>query len=163
MQGIGFCFVNVGLILLSATLIVLAGCTSQNSKEAPIDVRLYQKWELQPGDTIAGYTVTGGLGDISIHLANNRVYAPFDGKAQIDKRGCAIFSTPDIPAYLFRLCGLDSPKLGLLRQGDLIGSGDTLQFAALRKQPDGTWAVVEPAKNILERMLKAPQTYQSRP
>ncbi|NJR52937.1 MAG: hypothetical protein HC780_28630 [Leptolyngbyaceae cyanobacterium CSU_1_3] len=135
---------------------LLGGCKSAKVDEAPIDIKLYQKWELQPGDTIAGYPVRGSLGDISIDLHNNRVYAPFDGKAQVDKRGCVIFSTPDVPAYLFRLCGLNSPKLGLLSQGDEIATGESLQFAALRKQPDGTWAIVEPAKNILERTLKSP-------
>ncbi|MGV0023694.1 hypothetical protein [Phormidesmis priestleyi] len=136
-------------------LTLLGGCDAKNADEPPIDLPLYQKWELQPGDTIADYKVTGGLGDISIDLNNNRVYAPFDGKAQIDRRGCVIFSTPNVPAYLFRLCGIDSPKLGLLRQGDAIGSVNILQFAALRKQPDGKWAIVEPAKDILERTLKA--------
>ena len=74
---------------------------------------------------------------------------------QIGKQGCVFFSTAEIPAYKFRFCGLNAPQLGNLRQGDPIGKGDTMQFAALRKQPDGKWAIVEPAKNILERTLKA--------
>jgi hypothetical protein len=156
MRDIGFWCIRTALLLLSAVLTLLGGCGSKRSNESPIDVSLYQQWELQPGDTIANYKVTGGLGDISIDLNNHRVYAPFDGKAQIDKRGCVIFSTPDVPAYLFRLCGISSPRLGLLRQGDAIGSGNILQFAALRKQPDGKWAIVEPTKNILERTLKTP-------
>ncbi|KAM3095025.1 hypothetical protein ACKFKF_25955 [Phormidesmis sp. 146-12] len=155
MRDIGFWCVRAALLLLSPVLTLLGGCGAPQSNEPPIDVTLYQKWELQPGDTIATYKVTGGLGDISIDLNHNRVYAPFDGKAQIDKRGCVIFSTPNVPAYLFRLCGISSPKLGLLRQGEAIGSGDILQFAALRKQPDGKWAIVEPAKDILERTLEA--------
>jgi hypothetical protein len=154
MWDIGFWCVRTALLVVS-TALFLGGCESKSANEPPIDLPLYQKWELQPGDTIANHKVTGGLGDISIELNNNRVYAPFDGKAQIDQRGCVIFSTPDVPAYLFRLCGINSPKLGLLRQGEAIGSGNILQFAALRKQPDGKWAIVEPAKNILERTLKA--------
>jgi hypothetical protein len=59
-----------------------------------------------------------------------------------------------VPAYLFRLCGLNKPHLGAVSQGDVIGSGKLLLFAALRKQPNGTWAIVEPAKGILERTLK---------
>ncbi len=148
MQGISSGFASTGLILL-----FMSGCASQLSNPSPIDLQLFQKWELQPGDTIAGHKVTGGLGDISITLNGSAAYAPFDGDAQIDKRGCVIFSTAEIPAYKFRLCGLNSPKLGTLRQGDAIGNGDTLQFAALRKQPDGKWAIVEPAKSILERTL----------
>ncbi len=152
MRDIGFWCARSTVLL--STILTLQGCSAQKSDEPPIDVILYQKWELQPGDTIAHYKVTGGLGDISIDLNNSRVYAPFDGKAQVDKRGCVIFSTPDVPAYLFRLCGISSPKLGLLRQGEAIGSGDILQFAALRKQADGKWAIVEPTKNILERTLE---------
>ncbi|WP_223257403.1 hypothetical protein [Phormidesmis priestleyi] len=136
-------------------LFLIGGCNSQPSGQPPIDIQLFQKWELQPGDTIAGYKVLGGLGDISIALKGSPVYAPFDGEAQIDKRGCVFFSTAEIPAYKFRFCGLNAPQLGKLRQGDTIGSGDTMQFAALRKQPDGKWAIVEPAKSILERTLKA--------
>jgi len=149
MQGISSGFASAGLILL-----LISGCQSQTSEPTLIDIQLFQKWELQPGDTIAGYKVMGGLGDISIALKGSSAYAPFDGEAQIDQRGCVFFSTAEIPAYKFRLCGLNSPRLGTLRQGDAIGSGDTLQFAALRKQPDGKWAIVEPAKSILERTLK---------
>lgn len=156
MRGIDFWFISAGLVFLSTTLVSLGGCNTQKSNEPAIDVQLYQKWELQPGDTIAGYPVTGGLGDISIALKGQSVYAPFNGEAKIDKRGCVFFSTPNVPAYLFRLCGLSSPKLGRLQQGEAIAKGTTLQFAALRKQPNGTWAVVEPAKDIVERTLKTP-------
>jgi hypothetical protein len=134
-------------------LLLSTSCSPSPNSESTIDIKLYQTWELQPGDTVAGRPVLGGLGDISIHLDGNNVYAPFDGKIQFDKRRCAIFSSPDVPAYLFRLCGLSAPRLGNLKQGEEIGSGELLQFAALRKQPNGTWAIVEPAKSILERTL----------
>lgn len=156
MRGIDFWFISARLVFLGMTLVFLGGCNAQKSTVPAIDVQLYQKWELQSGDKIAGYAVTGGLGDISIALNGGSVYAPFSGEAKIDKRGCVFFSTPNIPAYLFRLCGLTSPKLGRLQQGEVIAKGTTLQFAALRKQPSGTWAVVEPAKDIVERTLKAP-------
>jgi hypothetical protein len=142
---------RIGLVL--ATLLLLAACGAPPTPKPSLDIRLYQKWELQPGDTIAGRLVLGGLGDISIKLDGNNVYAPFDGTTQFDNRRCVIFSSPDVPAYLFRLCGLSDPRLGDLKQGDTIGSGDLLQFAALRKQPNGTWAIVEPARGILERTL----------
>ena len=154
MLAISFGCVRARLIHSGISLFLIGGCTSQPSDQQPIDIKLFQKWELQPGDTIAGYKVLGGLGDISIALKGSPAYAPFDGEAQIDKQGCVFFSTAEIPAYKFRLCGLNAPQLGKLRQGDPIGRGDTMQFAALRKQPDGTWAIVEPAKNILERTLK---------
>lgn len=137
-------------------ILLLTGCTRPSDSEPPLEIRLYQSWELQPGDTIAGRSVIGGLGDISIALDGNPVYAPFDGRAQRDTRNCVIFSSADVPAYLFRLCGLSDPSLGRLNQGDVIGRGTTLQFAALRKQPNGTWAIVEPSKRMLERTLKKP-------
>lgn len=152
MRAIGSGCVRAKLILF--WLCLSGGCASQPSSQPPIDIQLFQKWELQRGDTIAGYRVLGGLGDISIALKGGSAYAPFDGEAQIGKQGCVFFSTAEIPAYKFRLCGLNDPQLGKLRQGDPIGKGDTMLFAALRKQPDGKWAIVEPAKNILERTLK---------
>ncbi|MBW4692419.1 MAG: hypothetical protein KME27_11705 [Lyngbya sp. HA4199-MV5] len=142
---------NVGLLV--ATLLPI-GCTKAPSPESPLNIKLYQSWELQPGDKIADRAVLGGLGDIAIALDGNQVYAPFDGLAQLDNRRCLIFSSPDVPAYLFRLCGLKEPRLGDVKQGEAIGKGDLLLFAALRKQPNGTWAIVEPAKAILERLLK---------
>ena len=144
----------------SITSLLLAflpfGCAQTPNGDATLDIKLYQAWELQPGDTIGDRRVLGGLGDISIALDGNNVYAPFDGRTQMDKHHCLLFSSPDVPAYLFRLCGLNNTQTGEVSQGDAIGKGDLLQFAALRKQPNGTWAIVEPAKPILERTLKKP-------
>lgn len=142
---------NVSLLL---TTLLPVGCAKTPSPESPLNIKLYQSWELQPDDTIADRKVLGGLGDISIALDGNQVYAPFDGRVQLDNRRCLIFSSPDVPAYLFRLCGLKEPRVGEVSQGEAIGKGDLLLFAALRKQANGTWAIVEPAKTILERMLK---------
>ncbi|MGA7936231.1 MAG: hypothetical protein WCA35_21940 [Kovacikia sp.] len=144
--------VALGLVLLLLPI----GCTRSTSNLPPLDIKLYQAWELQPGDIIGEREVVGGLGDISIALNGNNVYAPFAGQTQFDKRRCLIFSSPDVPAYLFRFCGLDNPRLGPVNQGDAIGNGRLLEFAALRKQPNGTWAIVEPAKAILERTLSKP-------
>ncbi|UBF27264.1 hypothetical protein K9N68_04680 [Kovacikia minuta CCNUW1] len=143
-------------VVLGIALLLPVGCTPSAEETAPLDIKLYQTWELQPGDIIGEREVVGGLGDISIALNGNSVYAPFDGKTQFDKRRCLIFSSPDVPAYLFRLCGIDQPRLGKVNQGDVIGKGRLLEFAALRKQPNGTWAIVEPAKAILERTLSQP-------
>jgi hypothetical protein len=135
---------------------LLVGCSSQATTPPLVDIQLYQQWQLQPGDTIAGRSVTGGLGDISIQLDGNPVYAPFDGKVDPTQANCVLFSSADVPGYLFRFCGLTAPKLGDIRQGDPIGSGNHLEFATLRKQSDGRWAMVEPAKSILERILRKP-------
>lgn len=136
-----------------AMLLLSPGCSLSPPVPPPLNIKLYQTWELQPGDVVGGRQVLGGLGDISINLDGGAVYAPFDGRTQFDQRRCLIFSSPDVPAYLFRLCGLETPRIGTVSQGEVIGSGRLLQFAALRKQPNGTWAIVEPAKAILERTL----------
>jgi hypothetical protein len=118
-----------------------------------VELKLHQKWELQPGDTIANYPVLGGLGDLSINTQGKPIYAPFHGTLRRTTHHCTLFSSPEVPAYQFRLCGLSNPRLGDVAQGDSIGTANALQFAALRKQPDGTWAIVEPSKSILHRTL----------
>jgi hypothetical protein len=137
-------------------LLGLSGCFFAPKPPTPVEIDLYQQWQLQPGDTIAGRTVTGGLGDISIALDGKPIYAPFDGRVQPTTANCILFSSADLPGYLFRLCGLSAPKLGTVSQGEAIGSGKHLEFAALRKQADGRWAIVEPSKRILERSLQQP-------
>jgi len=132
---------------------LLLGCNAQTNPEDTINLQVYQKWQLQPGEQLSGYRVLAGLGDISIALDGKSVYAPYDGRAQKDQRECLVYSTPDVPAYLFRLCGLSNFNLGDRRQGDALGSGSIVHIATLRKQPDGTWAIVEPSKPILEKIL----------
>jgi hypothetical protein len=148
----GMTLVTKRWLMIVIALLPVVGCSAP-PPEAPIDLKLYQAWELQPGDSVGGRQVSGGLGDITIALEGNPAYAPFDGRAQIDHRRCLIFSSPDVPAYLFRLCGLDNPRLGRVNRGDVLGKGRSLEFATLRKQPNGTWAIVEPTKEILERTL----------
>jgi hypothetical protein len=82
------------------------------------------------------------------------VYAPFAGKVEPHREDCVVFSSPEVPAYLLRLCGVRRPKLGQVQQGEAIASAEFLQFAALRRQPDGKWAMVEPSTDVLERTLK---------
>jgi hypothetical protein len=131
----------------------LTGCQPP-SQPAPRVLNLQQQWELEPGDTIAGHLITGGLGDISIDLQGQRLYAPFAGDLEpTPQPQCVIYSTPEVPAYLFRFCGLRHPRLGTLKAGQVIGSGRYLQFATLRRQPEGTWIIVEPSTGILEQAL----------
>ncbi|PZV18125.1 MAG: hypothetical protein DCF22_02405 [Leptolyngbya sp.] len=138
---------------LALFILALNACDRPSAPTETIHLKLYQNWQLQPGDKIAGYVVVSGLGDISIELNGKSVYAPFDGQAQKDQRNCLIFSSPDVPAYLFRLCGISNPRMGDSHQGDSLGTGAVLHFATLRKQPDGTWAIVEPSKPVMERIL----------
>lgn len=137
----------------SALILLTAGC-AQQPEIPPRAIQLHQQWILQPGAEVAGFKVSGGLGDISIELEGKTVRAPFDGKVQPNQADCVVYSSAEVPAYLFRLCGLKRPQLGYLQAGDVIGSGQALQFAALRRQPDGSWAIVEPALDLLERTIK---------
>ncbi|OKH46906.1 hypothetical protein [Phormidium tenue] len=145
--------ITLALVLLSTA------CSGSGPGPGPRNVTLHQKWALQPGDRLAGYSVQSGLGDISVNVQGNRVFMPFDGQVQPAEGNadqCVILSSPDVPAYLFRLCGLRQVKLGDLSQGEPIGSGNTVAFATLRRQADGTWAMVEPAKELLAQFLDRP-------
>jgi hypothetical protein len=142
------------VVATSLLLLGVASCTPQPVDEPPLDVQLFQSWELQPGDTVAGYRVTGGLGDISIALKGNSIYAPYEGRLQPNKPGCVMFSSADVPNYLLRLCGVKNPQFGLRKAGVAIGTAEALQFALLNKRADGKWALVEPSKQILQQMLQ---------
>ncbi len=138
------------------TGMAVVGCSGSGESVAPRNVNYYQDWSLQPGDTLAGYPVQSGLGDISINLGGKALFMPFDGtvQPQQDKEDlCIVLSSPEVPAYLFRLCGVRQPRWGDRNQGDTIGSGDIVAFATLRRQADGTWAMVEPAKELIEQFL----------
>ncbi len=134
-------------------LLWLMGAACQSPVAIAPQPPIQQQWQLQPGTIVADRQIVAGLGDVSIDLGGGSVYAPFSGRLQPDGQGCAIFSSPDLPAYLARLCGLRRLRSGELLAGDRIGSGSTLHFAALRKQPDGTWAMVEPSSDLLTRFL----------
>ncbi|MGB5959581.1 MAG: hypothetical protein WBG73_02885 [Coleofasciculaceae cyanobacterium] len=138
-----------GMLLLS-----VAGCTPQPVTEQPLDVQLFQSWELQAGDTVAGYSVKGGLGDLSIALDGNSIYTPYAGRLQPNKPGCVMFSSTDVPNYLLRLCGVKNPQFGVRNVGEAIGTAEFLEFALLNKRADGKWALVEPSKQILQQMLQ---------
>ncbi|MGJ3245697.1 MAG: hypothetical protein ACFE0I_06430 [Elainellaceae cyanobacterium] len=157
MQGFGSAFSKISVVLIGLALMG-GSCRFNKAPEPARTLQIHQSWELQPGDTLGGHQITGGLGDISIDLGGDRVFAPFDGTVQpySGNSNCVIFSSPEVPAYLFRLCGLRQSNQGELRQGDSMGSGDYLQFATLRRQPDGTWAMVEPSSSILEKILTSP-------
>jgi hypothetical protein len=143
------------LVATGVMLLCVASCTPQSVTEPALDVPLFQAWELQPGDSVAGYKVTGGLGDISIALQGNSFYAPYEGRLQPNKGGCVMFASADVPNYLLRLCGAKNLQFGPRKAGEAIGTADTLQFALLNKRADGKWALVEPSKQILQQMLQS--------
>lgn len=126
----------------------------QPTAESIRTIEIQQTWQLQRGDKVGNHEIVAGLGEISIRLNGGTTYAPFNGRVQPTSANCVLFSSPDVPAYLFRFCGLNQPKLGEMTAGSTIGSGEYLHFTTLRRQPDGSWTIVEPAKSILERILK---------
>ncbi|MGF1520846.1 MAG: hypothetical protein ACFBSF_00820 [Leptolyngbyaceae cyanobacterium] len=143
--------ISLGIGLSSS----LTGCRSQAIAN-PRRIAIEQTWELAPGDSIEGFSVAAGLGDISIHMRGKPIHAPFQGDVELAAMGenCIFFSSPEVPAYLFRYCGLRRPQVGSVSAGQAIGNANFLHFATLRRQPEGTWVIVEPSKNVLERSLE---------
>ena len=136
---------------------ILSSCQSHAVPPQRV-INIQQQWELEPGDKIGDQLVVGSLGDISIHLKQQPLRAPFQGKVEpstIDQ--CVIYSTPEVPAYLFRFCGLRQPRFGPVKAKQSIGRGSHIQFATLRRQPDGTWIIVEPSTGVLERAISRHQ------
>ena len=142
------------VLFIAVVLLFVLGCTSQPITEQERELQLSQNWELQPGDVVAGHAVASGLGDVSIVLKGDAVYAPFDGRVQPNKANCMIFSSEEVPTYLFRLCGLKSRHFGFRRAGDAIAKGNELHFGVLNQQADGRWAMVEPSKQLIEQLLQ---------
>jgi hypothetical protein len=142
--------------LMLWTTVALAGCRS-SAIATPRQIMVQQTWELETGQQIAGFRVVASLGDISIDTQGHRIYAPFAGEVELAAPGedCIFFSSPEVPAYLFRYCGLRRPRLGTISLGRAMGSARVLHFSTLRRQPDGTWAIVEPSRHVLERSLQA--------
>ena len=145
-------FLSIGTVVLCA---LISSCAKQSTPQ-PRTITLKQQWELNPGDEISGSLVSGSLGDISLVLnRGSRVTAPFDGLIEpTELEGCDFYSTPEIPAYLFRLCGLSQVDYGQVKSGRSLGKGSHISFATLRKQPDGTWIIVEPARGVLEKAIE---------
>lgn len=153
-----YSFGHIRQYALKILFVILSALSLQScgAKATPTvkSITLQQQWTLNPGDTIAGSRVAGSLGDISLHLKDNAIKAPFDGDLMpSEQTECALYSTPEIPAYLFRMCGLSSFQFGEVKAGKVMGKGGYLSFATLRRQPDGTWIIVEPAQSVLEKVL----------
>lgn len=121
----------------------------------PRTLNLHQSWSLSIGTEIAGYAVSSGLGDISLDLGGDPVHMPFSGTVEPTESNCVLVSSDDVPAYLFRLCGLSQTKFGARQQGQTIGRASHLVFAMLRREPNGTWAMVEPSPQFIEQLLSS--------
>lgn len=144
--------------LKTKSWIFLWGCALSSCQPPNIPpqrvINIQQQWELEPGDKIGEHLVMGSLGDISIQLKHQSLRVPFAGKVEPSTiEQCVIYSTPEVPAYLFRFCGLQRPTFGPVKTGQKMGHGQQIQFATLRRQPDGTWIIVEPSTGVLERAV----------
>lgn len=157
MQDTASTLVKAGLVIGAAILALgIRQWWVQSSAPPPRALKLQQNWELEMGSRVGDYLIVGGLGDISLDLRGDAIYAPFDGKVEpYAHKSCVLFSSAEIPAYLFRFCGLERLSLGAIKAGRAIGSARYLQFATLRKQPNGSWAIVEPSREVLEKVLSA--------
>lgn len=134
-----------------AMLTLLAAC--QSGPPPPRTITVQQTWELQVGNQVGDYRISSGLGDITLELGGDPVKMPFGGKVQPMDEHCIALTSPEVPAYLFRLCGISRPSLGQHGQGHTIGRAQQLVFAAFRKEPNGTWALIEPATDLIEQFL----------
>ncbi|MGB3292133.1 MAG: hypothetical protein WBB01_03955 [Phormidesmis sp.] len=143
----------ISVLTLLVGTVWLGSCAAQSAPEVRT-ITLQQQWAFNPGDEVSGNQVAGSLGDISLYLKEGQIQAPFDGELEASETDqCALYSTPEIPAYLFRLCGLQHFDYGDRKAGQTLGKGKYLSFATLRRQPDGTWIIVEPARGVLEKAL----------
>ncbi|MEL6232465.1 MAG: hypothetical protein AAFR24_21390 [Cyanobacteria bacterium J06627_3] len=152
MKSFRFRRVILGLTL-GLSISLMGSC--RRSTPAPRLLNLHQSWSLPIGTEIAGYPVSSSLGDISLALNGDTVRMPFNGTVEPTEMDCVLVSSDDVPAYLFRLCGLSRTKFGPRLQGQAIGRANHLIFAMLRREPDGTWAMVEPSARFIEQLLQS--------
>ena len=154
MQAMGLAY-KISSALVAGLVLIGGGSLAERFRSQPSvrRIQVQQNWALQTGSQVAGYTVSGGLGDITLNLSGAAVQMPFDGEVETTGEGCVLVSGAEFPAYVFRLCGLRRTKLGVQRRHRPIGRANQLVFAALRKQPDGTWVMVEPSVQMIEQFV----------
>ncbi|MEM6837452.1 MAG: hypothetical protein AAF609_11395 [Cyanobacteria bacterium P01_C01_bin.120] len=145
-----------GLLFLYGILAPMLSSCREEAIAAPRSVAVDQSWQLSLGNRVEGFRVVAGLGDVTMHLSGAQVRAPFSGQVELSADGpdCIFFSSPEVPAYLFRFCGVSRPQAGNVEAGDFLGRAQYLHFATMRRQPEGTWSIVEPSTNVLERSLQ---------
>lgn len=133
------------------------------------EIELRNTWGMQAGNEIAKHPIVSGLGDISLAF-NGKALAPVDGwiegKFVLVSDGnllqgtpdCVIFSSPQMPSYLSKLCGLKQRNLGLVEQGTPIGQTNGYLHVTLfsyRKSEEGTpvWVYVSPSPQLIENLV----------
>lgn len=142
---------------------------SENSSSPIREIELRNTWGMPTGNTIAKHRVISGLGDLSLAF-NGKVLAPVDGwiegKFVLVSHGslmpnppdCVIFYSPQMPAYLAKLCGFKQRNLGRVAQGMSMGQTNGylhITVFAYRKNEDGTpvWVYVSPSPQLVENLV----------
>ena len=163
------CWFRPAVVYMGLMFMLLTGC--DRSQASSISLELHQQWQLQPGNNVAGYSISSGLGDVVVNLGGKGLYMPKSGLVQplafadapsreaenhAAENHCVAVSSPEIPAYRLRLCHLRQIRLGNQPAGQMIGRGEQVAISMLRKQPEGTWAFVEPSPSLLEALLTQP-------
>ena len=148
---------RLGLAIPLVLAVLLGNETYRKMQPATLtSIEIEQVWELEPGDRLGNFRISSGLGDVVIELGGAPMYMPMAGEMQPISSDCSLFSSAELPAYRLRLCGLSWAKSGPLNRGAVLGRGDRVALALLRRQPQGSWAMVEPATSILEQFLTPP-------
>jgi len=133
-------------------------------------IEIKKVWEIQAGEFIAGHRVIGGLGDISLEYEGS-VKAPVAGVVDSEfvlvteedliagTKDCVIFSSPQLPAYLLKICGLTERYIGPVDEDSPIGKTDGALHVSLlsfRKEANQTskWIYVSPSLKLIEELVK---------
>lgn len=144
----------------------------RSSKDPQVikQIELKKAWEIQAGELIAGQRVVSGLGDISLEF-KGAIAAPAMGVVErnfvlVSERtlirtppDCVIFSSPQMPAYLLKLCGLKQRQLGMVHQGFPLGKTNGylhMSLLSFRKDEDqvSKWIYVSPSSKLIEKLLR---------
>lgn len=144
----------------------------QSSQDSPIikQIELKKVWEIQAGQLIAGHRVVSGLGDISLEF-KGAIAAPAMGIVErnfvlVSDRtliktpsDCILFSSPQMPGYLLKVCGLKQRHLGIVNQGVSIGKTNGylhLSLLSFRKDENqvSKWIYVSPSSKLIEKLLR---------
>lgn len=133
------------------------------------EIEVQQTWGVPAGAQIGKYRIVSSLGDISIEMKGTS-FAPVDGwnegefvlisqgSLQRNQDDCTLFSSPKIPGYLLKLCGLKHKKIGRIEQGKPLGKTDGylhISLLSYRKAESGkaTWVYVSPSAQLLESLV----------
>lgn len=148
----------------------IQGGSSASHQPKRKQIEIQKVWGIEAGKVIAGQRVIGGLGDISLEF-KGIVKAPLTGYVEGEfvlvteedliegTRDCIIFSSPQMPAYLLKICGLTRRNLGSIDRGSPIGeTGGKLHISLLsfRKVAHQTnkWIYVSPSETLIEQLVR---------